>query len=86
MQVTTDDGKYTVVIPEGAGQTLYALRWGEPWRDCCGDHLILSLASNLDDARKELDDLNVKGVFGPGASMTDIINYVNANVVRDRGL
>lgn len=38
------------------------------------------------EARQELDVMNVKGVFGPGASMNDIIAYVHGNVVRDRGL
>jgi hypothetical protein len=47
--VTVCDGKYTVEW--GPGQPLRALRYGEPWRDCCGDGLILALAQEIDDLR-----------------------------------
>lgn len=54
VKVTTNDGEYTVLIPEKPGEALRALRYGKPWRDCCGDNLILSLASELDDMREEI--------------------------------
>ena len=38
------------------------------------------------EARRELEDLKITGIFGPGASMNDIIAFVNTNVVRERTL
>jgi len=46
LRVTTCDGKYTVVLP--ANGKLHALRYGQPWRDCIGDGLILSLAQEIE--------------------------------------
>jgi len=53
------DGKYTVVLNNKQG-TFRALRYGEEWRDCCGDNLIYWLAVELDDARKEIMELQEK--------------------------
>lgn len=63
LDVTVGDGKYRVVMPRGGG--LRALRYGEEWRSCTGDGLILALAQEirkyqlqnmtLDSARKILD-------------------------------
>ena len=39
---------------------LRALRYGEEWRDCCGDNLVYYLAAELDDARKEITKLQKK--------------------------
>lgn len=39
MQKDYDNGKYTVVFDEGTG-ALYALRYGEYWKDLSGDKLI----------------------------------------------
>ncbi len=50
-QVTVAEGKYTVVIDGGK---LTALRYGEPWRDLCGDNLIYWLAVELQAARAAL--------------------------------
>jgi hypothetical protein len=50
--VTVGDGKYTV--QQDASGRLTALRYGEPWRDCCGDGLIYQLAAELQDAREAL--------------------------------
>lgn len=46
---------YTVIQDERGG--LYALRRGEPWRDCCGDGLILALAQEIEELREERDKL-----------------------------
>ncbi len=51
MRVDVADGKYTVILDSGG---LRALRWGEEWRDCCGDNLVLYLASELEDTRDAL--------------------------------
>ena len=49
MKVSTDDGKYTVIQDSTGG--MRALRYGEEWRDCTGDGMILTLAQDLQDAR-----------------------------------
>lgn len=46
MRATTLDGKYTVVLDNNG--KLYALRYGQPWRDCCGDNLVFALAQDLE--------------------------------------
>jgi len=50
--VTVRDGKYTV-IQDKSGR-LYAERYGEEWRDCAGDNLILALAQEVKNLRFEL--------------------------------
>jgi predicted HAD superfamily Cof-like phosphohydrolase len=49
LNVTVYDGKYTVIQDE-QGRTR-ALRYGEEWRDCIGDGLILALAQEVDILR-----------------------------------
>lgn len=49
LRVTVGNGKYTV-ISDGSGN-LRALRYGEEWRDCTGDGLILALAHEVEAAR-----------------------------------
>lgn len=48
MRVTV--GGYTVVFEEGTGR-LHALRYGEEWRDCVGDKLLLALAYEVESLR-----------------------------------
>ncbi len=50
--VTVADGKYTV--KQDATGRLTALRYGEPWRDCCGDGLIYMLAAEVETLREQL--------------------------------
>ncbi len=50
--VTVGDGKYTV--QQDATGRLTALRYGKPWRDCCGDGLIYTLAAEVETLREEL--------------------------------
>ena len=38
------------------------------------------------ESRKELDDLGVKGIFGPGSSLTEIIGYIRDHVPQERAL
>lgn len=52
LRVDVADGKYTVV-QDHTGR-LTALRYGQPWRDCVGDGLILALAYELEEARAQL--------------------------------
>lgn len=37
-----------------------------------------------EEARAELNEIGVRGVFGPGASLGEIIGFVNDNVVEQR--
>lgn len=52
LHVTTLDGKYTVILPEDG--KLHALRYGQPWRECVGDSLILTLAQDIETLRERL--------------------------------
>lgn len=38
------------------------------------------------ESRAELDKLGVKGIFGPGSSLAEIIGYIRANVPKERAL
>jgi methylmalonyl-CoA mutase C-terminal domain/subunit len=38
------------------------------------------------EARQELADLGVGGIFGPGSSLTDVIGYIRDNVPQERAL
>jgi len=49
LNVTVGEGKYTVQQDETG--RLSALRYGEPWRDCCGDGLIYMLAAEVQELR-----------------------------------
>ena len=51
LNVTVGDGKYTVQQDDGGRLT--ALRYGEPWRDWCGDGLIYQLAAEVQNLREE---------------------------------
>lgn len=54
LSVIVGDGKYTVV--QDSRGYLRALRYGEEWRDCCGDKLILTLAQEVDNLRRKISD------------------------------
>lgn len=53
LNVTTGDGKYTVV--QKASGAVHALRHNEPWRDCIGDKLVLTLAQDVAEMRSQLE-------------------------------
>lgn len=56
LKVTVYNGKYTVVQePNGR---VHALRYGEPWRDCVGDGLILALAQEIESLREQIKSTN----------------------------
>jgi len=52
LSVAAGGGKYTVT-QEASGR-LSASRYGEPWRDCTGDNLVLCLAQDLSEALGEV--------------------------------
>lgn len=51
LSITVYDGKYTVIHDE---RGLRALRYGEEWRDCTGDGLILALAQEIETLREQV--------------------------------
>lgn len=54
LDVTVYDGKYRVIQRKSGD--LRALRYGEEWRDCCGDGLILALAQEVQELREKLQE------------------------------
>jgi len=54
-EVTVADGKYTLQHFENGGAR--ALRYGEPWRDCVGDNLVIALGMELSEAREKIKEL-----------------------------
>lgn len=61
LNVTVADGKYTVRAKNGEG--LHALRYGEPWRDLVGDGLVLALAQEINELRKQIDEWNAVAIY-----------------------
>ena len=57
IEVAVDGGKYTVILPEGGDTEFRALRYGEEWRNLCGDNLVFNLAHELHEAREKLKEL-----------------------------
>ncbi len=51
LNVDVCDGKYTVIQDKRGG--IVALRYGNVWRDCCGDGLILALAQEVRELREK---------------------------------
>lgn len=49
LHITLDNGKYTVIQSENGG--LHILRYGELWRACTGDNVILTLAYEVAELR-----------------------------------
>jgi hypothetical protein len=58
LNVTVYGRKYTVIQSENGG--IRALRYGEEWRDCCGDGLILALAQEVEELRERLQELQAQ--------------------------
>lgn len=50
LNVTVGNGKYTVI--QDSDGRLRALRYGEEWRDCCGDNLVHALACEVENLRE----------------------------------
>lgn len=57
LYVEVENGKYAV-IQEKDGN-LYALRYGEKWRDLCGDKLVLALAYEVAQLREKVNQNEV---------------------------
>lgn len=56
MRIELEDGKYTYLLDEGAQK---ALRYGEPWRDLCGDKFIYSMACEIERLQAENAELQI---------------------------
>ena len=54
--VTVCDGKYTVIYDFDTGQA-ECLRYGEPWRDLCGDKMVLALFDTIIELRTKVEQL-----------------------------
>ena len=54
--VTVCDGKYTVIYDFDTGQS-ECLRYGEPWRDLCGDKIVLALFDTIVELRTKVEQL-----------------------------
>jgi len=53
------DGKYTIIYDFDTGQS-EALRYGEKWRDLCGDKMVLAMFDTIVELREraaEVEDL-----------------------------
>ncbi len=74
LDVMIENGKYRV-IQDNEGN-LRTLRYGEEWRDCCGDNLIYCLAAEVERLREQItthcpDTLNPsEAVYGFAAWLT----------------
>jgi len=55
--IEISNGKYTAYIKNKPNYEFKALRYGEPWRDLCGDNLIFSLMYNLIEANEKIGKL-----------------------------
>lgn len=55
--VSLMDGKYTIIHDNGVN--LRALRHGEPWREMCGDGMILAMAHRIEELELRLKGLPV---------------------------
>lgn len=75
LKVIVGSGKYTL-IQDHEGK-LIALRYGEPWRDCVGDNLILALGHEVESLRSELNEARaaIEMLFNPMSGAEDFCNY-----------
>lgn len=54
--IDLEDGKYTLLLHSDG--RLEALRYGEPWRDLCGDKLVLCLVQRVQALESKVEDLH----------------------------
>ena len=80
LSVAVCDGKYTVVQDHNG--YLRALRYGETWRDCVGDGLILALAQEVDDLRQKVEAAKNCLVCATIAPATEVVE--NTLAILDR--
>lgn len=54
--IDLEDGKYTLCLHSDG--RLEALRYGEPWRELCGDKLVLCLMQRVQALESKVEDLH----------------------------
>ncbi len=54
--LTLMDGKYTIKLSDD-GRIFTCDRYGEPWRDLCGDGMVLALVQRVLDLQEEVAGL-----------------------------
>ncbi|WP_313329432.1 hypothetical protein [Comamonas sp.] len=53
--ISLDDGKYTVIFAFGDAPFRFeALRYGDKWRDLCGDKLVLAMFNRIQELESAL--------------------------------
>jgi hypothetical protein len=57
MKINLDDDKYTYVMDNGRQ---YVLRYGEPWKDLCGDKFVYAMACKIEDLEDQIKSLKKK--------------------------
>lgn len=79
--IELENEKYTVYL-EKTSSDFKALRYGEPWRDLCGDNLIFYLMVELSEARekitKTINLLDIVGAHCTGETK-EAINQLKEN-------
>lgn len=50
------DGKYTVIYDFGTGRS-ECLRYGEPWRQLCGDKMVLAMFDRIVELEEQVQNL-----------------------------
>ena len=63
------DEKYTVVLNDGCDGKKFnfeALRYNDPWRNLCGDNLVLALVQHIRDQEDKVKELEaqLKVIYG----------------------
>ena len=51
------DGKYTIIYDFETGQS-ECLRYGEKWRDLCGDKMVLAMFDTIVELQKQIEELS----------------------------
>lgn len=80
LRVTVYDGKYTVV--QDADGRLHALRYGEEWRDCVGDGLILALAQEVETLREALAARATPAAASPPPDIKSLLTIRHMELMR----
>lgn len=74
-EITVEDGKYTLVMDP---LNMRALRYGNPWRDLCGDGLVMALGHEIIDLKDALENLVI--AIGMGWDLEGVVAVAKAKV------
>lgn len=78
IDVMVYDGKYRYVFDNDGAR---AYRHGDPWRDCCGDGLILALAQDLEEARQHRDKMREALEAIQNCNSLDVIDEIVSDTI-----